>query len=136
MGLNSCLAPSPMWNEFFNRSDTDQVAEAMMGNNCYLDGVAFQEQKQISRTNKAERASIVAERTAFFRQHAESCQRFESMLQLMSSWCEQNASWDECKGYYQLLKGLDGESEINSLAIWASGDERNDLPRFIEFLRQ
>jgi len=136
-GFKLMLGPvTPMWNEFFNRSDKDQVADAMIGDNCYLDGVAFQEQKQISRTNKAERASIIGERTAFFRQHAQSCQRFESMVQIMSSWCEQNASWDECKGYYQLLKGLDGESEINSLAIWASGDERNDLLRFIEFLRQ
>ncbi len=136
-GFKLMLGPvTPMWNEFFNRSDKDQVAEAMFGNDCYLDGVAFQEQKQISRTNKAERASVIAERTAFFREHADSCQNFESMVQIMSSWCAQNASWEECRGYYQLLKGLDGSSEVNSIAIWASGDERNDLPEFIEFLRQ
>mgnify|MGYP005838152869 CR=1 FL=1 len=136
-GFKLMLGPvTPMWNEFFNRSDKDQVADAMIGNDCYLDGVAFQEQKQISRTNKEERASIIAERTAFFREHADSCQNFESMVQIMSSWCTQNASWEECRGYYQLLNGLDGSSEINSIAIWASGDERNDLPEFIEFLRQ
>ncbi|QQS43812.1 hypothetical protein IPM65_06785 [Candidatus Roizmanbacteria bacterium] len=58
------------------------------------------------------------------------------MVQIMSSWCQQNASWEECRGYYHLLKDLDGASEVNSIAIWASGDERNDLPEFIEFLRQ
>jgi hypothetical protein len=135
-GLKLMLGPvTPMWNEFFNRSDKDTVANAMMGNNCYLDGVAFQEQKQISRTNKAERANIIAERTAFFRNHANKCTQFESMVQIMSSWCEQNATWEECKGYYNLLKNLQGQSQINSLAIWASGTERNDLPQFIQFLR-
>lgn len=135
-GLKLMLGPvTPMWNEYFNRSDKDAVADAMIGSNCYLDGIAFQEQKQISRTNKAERANIIAERTAFFRNHANNCPQFESMVQIMSSWCQQNASWEECKGYYNLLKNLQGPSRINSLAIWASGTERNDLPQFIQFLR-
>ncbi|QQS43811.1 hypothetical protein IPM65_06780 [Candidatus Roizmanbacteria bacterium] len=42
-GFKLMLGPvTPMWNEFFNRSDKDRVADAMFGNNCYLDGVAFQ----------------------------------------------------------------------------------------------
>lgn len=135
-GLKLMLGPTtPMWEEYFRRSDRDQVARAMVGDNCYLDGIAFQEQKQISTTNKADRARIVGERSAFFRNHANNCPHFETMVQVMSSWCKQNASWEECKGYYNLLKNLQGPSRINSLAIWASGDERNDLPGFIEFLR-
>ncbi len=135
-GLKLMLGPvTPMWNEYFNRQDKDAVARAMIGDKCYLDGVAFQEQKQISRTNKAERAQVVGERTAFFRNHAQACPQFESMVQIMSSWCKQNASWEECRGYSHLLNNLQGPSRINSLAIWASGDERNDLPNFIQFLR-
>lgn len=136
-GLKLMLGPvTPMWNEFFRRSDKDAAAKAMIGDICYLDGVAFQEQKQISSSNKAERAQTVSERTSFFRKHATNCPQFESMVQIMSSWCQQNASWGECRAYYRLLKDLDDESKINALGIWASGDERNDLKKFIEFLRQ
>lgn len=136
-GFKLMLGPvTPMWNEYFRRTDRDRIAQAMIGDNCYLDGIAFQEQKQISRTNKAERAQIISERTAFFRGHAQQCPEFESMVQLMSSWCQQNSTWEECRAYYHLLKDLEGPSRVNSLAIWASGQERNDLPRFIEFLRQ
>ncbi len=135
-GFKLMLGPTtPMWEEYFRRSDRNEVAEAMIGDNCYLDGIAFQEQKQISLTNKEQRANIIAERTSFFKNHAQNCPHFEASVQLMSSWCEQNASWDECKGYYDLLKGLEGNERINSLAIWASGAERNQLQQFIEFLR-
>ena len=136
-GLKLMLGPTtPMWEEYFRRYDTDAVANAMMGDNCSLDGIAFQEQKQISLTNKQERANTVAQRTAFFRNHAQKCPQFESMVQIMSSWCSQNSSWEECRGYYHLLKDLEGPSRINALAIWASGSERNDLPSFIDFLRK
>ena len=141
-GLKLMLGPvTPMWNEYFGGNngttpkDGGAAIKAMFGDNCYLDGIAFQEQKQITNSNKAERTKIVGQRTKVFRDNAPSCPQFESMVQLMSSWCTQNASWDECKAYYNLLKGLAGEERINSLAIWASGDERNDLQRFIDYFR-
>lgn len=135
--LKLMLGPTtPMWEEYFKKLDKDAIAKAMIGDNCYLDGIAFQEQKQISRTNKIQRASIVAERTAFFRNHASNCPQFESSVQIMHSWCQQNSSLEECRGFYQLLKELDGPSRINSLAIWASGSERDQLPSFIDYLRK
>jgi hypothetical protein len=134
--LKLMLGPTtPMWEEYFKRSDIDAVAKAMIGDNCNLDGIAFQEQKQISRTNKAQRAAVIAERTAFFRNQAVNCPHFESSVQIMHSWCQQNSTLEECRGYYNLLKNLEGPSRINSIAIWASGNERNELPSFIDFLR-
>ena len=58
------------------------------------------------------------------------------MVQIMSMWCQQDASWEECRGYYHLLRDLGGQSKINSLAIWASGEDKKELQKFIEFLRQ
>ncbi len=139
-GFKLMFGPTtPMWNEFLggqNAAGDPALAKAMIGDNCYLDGIAFQEQKQITKTNKQQRADIVAARAKLFRDNAPACPQFEVMVQIMSMWCQQDASWEECRGYYHLLRDLGGQSKINSLAIWASGEDKKELQKFIEFLRQ
>ena len=141
-GLKLMFGPTtPMWNQYFNggNGDTTAIANAMFGDNCALDGIAFQEQNQLgSSGNAEERKDVIAGRTKFFRALPASCPDFEVQVQIMPQQCEQSLSWEQCREFYRSLSALSGDEQVNSLGIWANPNptEKKQALEFIKFLRQ
>ncbi len=141
-GLKLMFGPTtPMWNQYFKgqEGDVDQIANAMFGDNCALDGIAFQEQNQLGSSGDATgRKDVVADRTKFFREHPASCDDFEVTVQIMPQQCEQNLSWEQCREFYRMLSDLTGDKRVDSLGIWANPNdsEKATALEFIRFLRQ
>src|SRR3990167_1517439 len=108
-GLKLMFGPTtPMWNGYFGGRDVARgdtvVAEAMFGDTCALDGIAFQEQNQLgSSGNAEERKNVIAARTKFFRALQASCPDFEVQVQIMPQQCEQNLSWEQCRAFFKSL---------------------------------
>lgn len=118
------------------RADATRIARdpailrAMIGNNCLLDGVAFQEQKQIEGQDAATRIAAVQSDAASYR--AVACGNFHISVQLMSTRCGVYP-WDKCKQFYNGIVPI-----VNSLAIWANrnGTDATNLPQFVQRMRE
>lgn len=132
---------TPMWNELFGggqygtgNATTDATARAMVGDNCYLDGIAFQEQNQLNGSNMQDRVGVVSHRTNYFRDRA--CDGMESWVQIMPHQCSLNTTWDNCRTYYQLLTQVQGSGRVNIVGVWANPNlaERELFYDFIRFL--
>ncbi len=115
-----------------NIAKNPDIIRAMVGSNCDLDGVAFQEQNQIPNQTAEERFQAVKDDGAKYRDIA--CSDFHISVQLMSSAHQCGTDpWPKCKEFLDKVTPY-----INSWAIWANrqGTNANELPTFIERLRE